>query len=460
MVSQGRFERPTFPLGGSKDSQQTQGRTRESGALRSIEYSGTQRYSVFCCHPAVTVEPLKTKITQKLIGSLAAEAKAYRVHDTVQPGFFIRVLPSGHKSYMVTWGRNKNATLGRVGVLTLDQARTEAAQYLADAHAHGEPLAVAQGRKGIALPSLREFIDDTYMPWFKAHHKGHEKTLHTLNNNFDAIMPRRLGDITGRDLEQIRTGWMQAGNKPSTENRKMGSISGVFSRAVEWDYIPDHTLAKLKQLKVDSNGVIRYLSTQEAKRLREALDARQDEARAERETANKWRADRGKEQMQSLLQLPFTDHLKPMVLVSLNTGMRRGELFDLKWPAVNFDTRTVTVAGDTTKTSDTRHIPMNKEAFAVLDEWRKQGGDSQYVFPGQDGGRFEDVKSAWLKLLERAQIKAFRWHDMRHDFASRLVMAGVPLNTVRDLLGHADIKMTLRYAHLAPGTKAAAVELI
>lgn len=430
------------------------------GVISPIESVETERYSAFCCHPAVTVELLKTKITQKLIGSLAAEAKAYRVHDTVQPGFFIRVLPSGHKSYMVTWGRNRNATLGRVGVLTLDQARTEAAQYLADAHAHGEPLAVTQGRKGIALPSLREFIDDTYMPWFKAHHKGHEKTLHTLNNNFDAIMPRRLGDITGRDLEQIRTGWMQAGNKPSTVNRKMGSISGVFSRAVEWDYIADHPLAKLKQLKVDSNGVIRYLSTEEAMRLREALDARQDEARAERETANKWRADRGKEQMQSLLQLPFTDHLKPMVLVSLNTGMRRGELFDLKWPAVNFDTRTITVAGDTTKTSDTRHIPMNKEVFGVLDEWKKQSGDSQYVFPGQDGGRFEDVKSAWLKLLERAQIEAFRWHDMRHDFASRLVMAGVPLNTVRDLLGHADIKMTLRYAHLAPGTKAAAVELI
>ncbi|SDP40798.1 Site-specific recombinase XerD [Pseudomonas arsenicoxydans] len=403
---------------------------------------------------------MKTKITQKLINSLATEPNAYRVHDTVQPGLFIRVLPSGHKSYMVTWGRNKNATLGRVGVMTLDQARTETAKYLADAHAHGEPLAVTQGRKGATLPSLRKFIDDIYMPWFEAHHKGHEKTLHTLNNNFEAIMPQRLGDITGRDLEQIRTGWMQSGNKPSTVNRKMGSISGVFSRAVEWEYISAHPLAKLKQLKVDSMGKVRYLDQDETKRLREALDARQDEARAERETANNWRADRGKEQMQSLLQLPFTDHLKPMVLVSLNTGMRRGELFDLKWSAVNFQTRTITAAGATTKTSDTRHIPMNKETFGVLDDWKKQVGKSGYVFPSQAGGRLEDVKSAWLNLLERAKIEGFRWHDMRHDFASRLVMAGVPLNTVRDLLGHADIKMTLRYAHLAPGTKAAAVDLI
>ncbi|MNC46521.1 Tyrosine recombinase XerD [compost metagenome] len=164
--------------------------------------------------------------------------------------------------------------------------------------------------------------------------------------------------------------------------------------------------------------------------------------------------------MPNLLQLPFTDHLKPMVLVSLNTGMRRGELFDLKWSAVNFDTKTITAKGDTTKTSDTRHIPMNKETFSVLEDWKKQSGKSRYVFPSQVGGRLEDVKSAWIKLLERAAIVGFRWHDMRHDFASRLVMAGVPLNTVRDLLGHSDIKMTLRYAHLAPGTKAAAVELI
>jgi integrase len=420
----------------------------------------TERYSAFCCHSAVTVESLKTKITQKLIGNLAAEAKAYRVHDTVQPGFLIRVLPSGHKSYMVTWGRNKNATLGRVGVLTLDQARTEAAQYLADAHAHGEPLAVTQGRKGIALPSLRVFIDDTYMPWFKAHHKGHEKTLHTLDHNFEAIMSQRLDAITGRDLDQIRTGWMQSGNKPSTVNRKMGSISGVFSRAVEWEYIDTHPMDRLKALKIDSMGLVRYLDAEETKRLREALDARQDEARAERESANKWRADRGKDLMPGLLQVPFTDHLKPMVLISLNTGMRRGELFDLKWSAVNFHTKTITAAGATTKTSDTRHIPMNKETVRVLEEWKKLAGKSRYVFPSQGGGRLEDVKSAWLKLLERANIERFRWHDMRHDFASRLVMAGVPLNTVRDLLGHADIKMTLRYAHLAPGTKAAAVELI
>lgn len=403
---------------------------------------------------------MKTKITQKLINSLPTEAKAYRVHDTMQPGLFIRVLPSGHKSFMVTWGRNKNATLGRVGVLTLEQARAQAAQYLADAHHHGEPLAIKQGRRGATLPSLREFIDDTYLPWFKVHHRGHDKTKHTLENNFETLLAQRIDAITTRDLEQIRTTWLQAGNKPATANRKMGTISGVFSRAQEWELITEHPMEKLKALKVDSKGKVRYLADEESKRLREALDARQDEARAERDSANEWRAARVKPQLSDLRAVEFTDHLKPMVLLSLNTGIRRGELFDLKWPAVNFSTKTITISGDLSKTLETRHIPMNKEALATLKAWKRQSTGTGYVFPGQDGGRLDDVKTAWLNLLERAEIEGFRWHDMRHDFASRLVMAGVPLNTVRDLLGHADIKMTLRYAHLAPGTKAAAVELI
>lgn len=403
---------------------------------------------------------MKEKLTGRLVSALKATGKEYEVHDTIVVGLYVRVTAAGAMSYIVRWKRARKKALGRVGILTLDQARKEATQYLYEARKHGEPLAVTQKRKGTSLPSLREFIDDTYMPWFSTHHKGYEKTLHTLDNNFDEIMAQRIDAITGRDLEQIRTTWMQAGNKSSTVNRKMGSISGVFSRAVEWEYITVHPMAKLKQLKVDSVGVVRYLDEDETKRLRAAMDARQDEMRSERESANKWRAERKKMLMPSLLDLQFTDHLKPMVLVSLKTGLRRGELFDLKWSSVNFNTKIITVAGDTTKTSETRHIPMNEEVFTVLEEWKKQSGDALYVFPNQEGGRFEDVKSAWLKLLERAEVTGFRWHDMRHDFASRLVMAKESLNTVRELLGHSDIKMTLRYAHLAPGTKAAAVELI
>jgi len=94
----------------------------------------------------------------------------------------------------------------------------------------------------------------------------------------------------------------------------------------------------------------------------------------------------------------------------------------------------------------------------VLRAWRPVNVKNEaLVFPGADGGPLVDIKTAWSELLAAAEIENFRFHDCRHDYASRLVMAGVDLNTVRELLGHADIKMTLRYAHLAPEHKSAAV---
>ncbi|WJM98799.1 site-specific integrase [Pseudomonas defluvii] len=402
---------------------------------------------------------MKAKITQKLINSLEPQAKPYRVYDTDQPGFYIRVQPTGHLSYMITWGRNRERSLGRVGTLTLAQARTESARYLAEAHEHGEPLVVAEETKAPAM-TLRAFIGDVYLPWFKEHHKGYEKTAHTLQTCFGMILDRHLDQIAARDLEQVRTSWLQAGNKPSTANRKMGTLGGLLSRASDWEYIPSSPMDKIKPLKVDASGKVRFLTKDESRNLRNALELREHRTCLERKSANEWRAERGKALYPDLEKIAFTDHLKPMVILSLNTGMRRGEVFNLEWQHVNFTTKVITVAGDTAKSSQTRHIPMNSEVVSTLTGWREQTEGDGYVFASAAGGRMEDVKSAWLALLAEACIADFRWHDMRHDFASRLVMAGVPLNTVRDLLGHSDIKMTLRYAHLAPESKAAAVELI
>ena len=88
--------------------------------------------------------------------------------------------------------------------------------------------------------------------------------------------------------------------------------------------------------------------------------------------------------------------------------------------------------------------------------------NSILVFPSPvtRRGMLSDVKTAWKAVLKDAGIENFRWHDMRHDFASQLVMRGVDLNVVRELLGHADMKMTMRYAHLAPSIKLQAVELL
>ena len=150
-----------------------------------------------------------------------------------------------------------------------------------------------------------------------------------------------------------------------------------------------------------------------------------------------------------------------MVLVALNTGLRRGELFSLTWDNVCFERATLTVQGETAKSGKTRHVPLNIVALHALKEWQKITSSSNLVFSNtKTGNAFSHVKKSWASLLDMANIKNFRWHDMRHHFASKLVMAGADLNIVRELLGHSDIKMTLRYAHLAPEHKANIVAML
>ena len=136
----------------------------------------------------------------------------------------------------------------------------------------------------------------------------------------------------------------------------------------------------------------------------------------------------------------------------MNTGLRRGELLALRWESIDFNGQILTVEGGTANNRQTRHVPLNDDAALVLRRWHEQANGGPRVFEARTG-----FKSAWAKLLKRAKITKFRWHDLRHHFASRLVQAGVPLNTVRDLLGHNSVAMSLRYAHLAPDQRREAV---
>jgi integrase len=119
---------------------------------------------------------------------------------------------------------------------------------------------------------------------------------------------------------------------------------------------------------------------------------------------------------------------------------------------VDFNRQLLTVEGPNAKNRKTRHVALNEEAVSVLRLWREQSGPGARVFGVTTG-----FQSAWEKVLKRARISKFRWHDLRHHFASRLVQKGVPLNTVRDLLGHGSVGMSLRYAHLAPDQRREAV---
>lgn len=296
-------------------------------------------------------------------------------------------------------------------------------------------------------------------PWFKEHRKSSKKTLDHINRCFTkSFGDKPLIEFTPAMIDQWRTQRLKDGCSTETVNRDIATFKAALSKAVLWGFIEKHPLEKIKLLKRDRGRKVRFLSEEEEKRLRETLISRELQIKAERTNANQWRTERGYDLLIDLNQFTFSDHIRPMILLSINTGLRRGEIFSLKWENVNFKHALLTIEGAYAKSGKTRHIPLNSEALHVLKEWCRQSITHDLVFPGKNGERFDTIKKGWAAILKTAKITNFRWHDLRHHFASRLVMSDVDLNTVRELLGHGDMTMTLRYAHLAPQHKANAVE--
>lgn len=401
---------------------------------------------------------MKAAINNTLLKSLP-KGRDVDIHDTRLTGFVLRVRKSGRASYRVNYGRGKWYTLGRVTDLKPAEAREVARTILGEAAKGNDPAAA---RRRARAATLREFLRDTYGPWVKTNRKSGKATLERLSAQFVPSMGSRgLPEISPWVVEKWRSARIKEGKAAATINRDLSALKSALNRAVDWGLIDVNPIAKVKPTKVDQKGVVRYLGADEEVRLRDALAAREDRARRERESANEWRRARGYPTMPDLYALPFVDHLRPLVLLAMNTGLRRGELFNLTWADIDFERAMLVVRGHGAKSGQTRHVPLNAEALETLRGWqRTTGAAGGLVFPAADGGRMDNIKNSWRRLLKDAGVTGFRFHDLRHHFASRLVMAGVDLNTVRELLGHADIKMTLRYAHLAPEHKAQAVAML
>lgn len=402
---------------------------------------------------------MRTVLTQVMIEKLANPVKVEDHRDARLKGLVLRVTPAGVKSFYCEYARGKRVWLGRADALGLAEARDSARAILADAYRGIDPIEARKPKPGV--PTFRTFLDGDYAIWAKANQRAHAQNLKRLATAFKPLLDKRLDQITGLDVEKWRAGEIERGLSLETINRDISSIKAAFNRAVDWELIATNPLAKVKKSRTDDCLKVRFLSDNEEGRLRTAIDAREERRRAERDTANHWRRERGYVLLPGLRTAMFTDHVKPLILLSINTGCRRGELFDLTWSNVDLDRRILTVTGATAKSKRTRHIPLNREATLVLQGWRAQTEDADgLVFVNEAGQRFDRVNFSWRRLLKDAGITGFRWHDMRHHFASRLVMGGVDLNTVRELLGHSDYAMTLRYAHLAPEHKLKAVEVL
>lgn len=360
--------------------------------------------------------------------------------------------------YVCQYKRGGKINIGTVGVITPAQAREKAVEILNDFNKGIDPKA----KRGSNKPkTLGEFFGNEYKPWVLTHHKRGDKTLATIIRCFDKLFSKSLEEITPSLIEQWRIKRLNDGISTATLNRDIGTLKSLFTKAVEWGVIKENYLKNLKLSKIDRAPKVRYLSFDEERNLRQALVEREGQLKQDRKRGNEWRQARGYDLLPQYEENEHCDYLTPMVLISINTGLRQGELFHLTWEMIDLQERSIIITGEITKNSNSRYIPLNDEAYKIIQQlYIKSNVTNGLVFPSKDNKPFNNIKRSWTTILKKAQITEFRWHDLRHHFASKLVMAGIDLNTVRELLGHSDIKMTLRYAHLAPEHKIKAVNKI
>jgi integrase len=230
------------------------------------------------------------------------------------------------------------------------------------------------------------------------------------------LKKKRIDEVTAWDVERFKAARVENVTK-STVNRDLAVLKRLFSLAVDWGLLDKNPLKKIALYRIEET-LMRVVTEEEERSLIEAA----------------------------------APHFKPVIVVAINTGMRRGELLSLRWDEVDLHSGTITVKQS--KSGRVRHVPLNKtaqEALASVPE-PHEGCVFRYR-----GSKINDVKTAFLKAVKRAGIPPCRFHDLRHSFATRLVLAGVDLATVKELMGHASISTTMRYAHPSPPHKREAV---
>ncbi|HCE2651313.1 site-specific integrase [Vibrio parahaemolyticus] len=388
---------------------------------------------------------IKKKITNTSIKQLTIEDG--RLNDTEISGFHARISPKGAIKYYFYYrlnGKQRNYLIGSVDSMTPAQAR-DLAKEKAGLVASGVDVQTqrAEERKAEVRRSLTlgKYLEEHYKDYlFAMNPKTAKQSYQSIANTFAFLADKPLEDIKAWDIQQWVTEKRKLGRAPATIEYTFNRLKAALNRAVEWEFIESHNLSSVKIAKED-NTRIRYLSESEEAALLSALATREAQLCEDNDAHQ------------------YADFFTPLITLAMHTGMRKGEMLTLRWESVSFENRYLTILSENAKSKKKRTIPMNDTVFNMLSQWRVQNLNEEYVFV-HEGKRVSFFQYPWQNLLKAAGIENFRFHDLRHHFASKLVMAGVDLNVVRELLGHADLKMTLRYAHLAPAHTAAAVQLI
>ena len=400
--------------------------------------------------------------------------KPYELRDAKEAGLLLRVQPSGVKSWVVVYtvdGKKTRSTLGDASKVTLGRARAKAKDKTSAAD-KGIDLAKDEREANRAL--LGEYIKGAYAKYAKANILSYEDVLTRLPRNWKDLYKRSMAQITPLDIERWRKKKSKKDNPAGFETlqKELAYLKACLNTAVKvHKVIPSHQLTghnltrQTQDLQDTKQTAPRYLEPAEETALRAALDAREQDIREARDRMRSWQRERGKELSPAIPADHFADHVKPIVLLAMNTGLRRGDLFSLEWRHVDLKNRQIRKVINKTRRKNPKLtpavLPLSPEAVQVFDTWRKQTTGEGLVFPSPaTGGELDNINGAWRGVVKAAGITNFRFHDLRHSFASKLVMAGIPLNTVRELMTHAKMEMTLVYAHLSPSHKEDAINLV
>ena len=231
---------------------------------------------------------------------------------------------------------------------------------------------------------------------------------------------RPLGQITREEIEAWRRERMTT-SRPATINRDLSRLRRMFSLAVEWGLLEESPMQGIKFLR-ENNARTRYLSLEECQRL---------------------------------IASCMAPHIRAMVSVALHSGMRLGEILNLRWYDLDFSSGFILVRDS--KNGESRHVPMDATLFALFRAYPHRPS-TDLVFSSSSGGHIVDVRTGFLNSCKRAGLIDLHFHDLRHTFASQFVMSGGDLYILKEILGHKSITMTQRYAHLSPTYKIKAID--
>ncbi len=255
---------------------------------------------------------------------------------------------------------------------------------------------------------------------------SYKASLKNINPFFAEL---QLSAVSPKVISSYKVKREKKGIKPATINRELAMLSKAFNVAVrEWEWTKDNPVSRVPREK-ENNERDRWLSFEDEKRI--------------------------------LTYCP--DWLKDIIVFDLNTGFRQGELLSLTWQCVNLLRNTAMILARFSKNGKPRTIPLNQIAIEIL--MRKSNVRSfknDLVFFNGNGTMIDrhNLRRAFNVATKKAGIADFRFHDLRHTFATRLVQRGIDIYKVSKLLGHKDVRMTQRYSHHCPDSLRDGVDIL